>query len=290
MSNSIFVALLNRRIESFVSTYIEDSRSLFFKQDSLYHPGEYGRYREQTFKELLKHVINSNYDISEGFVITSKDHISTQCDVVVYEGEDTPLLRNDISQFFTIESVLSIGEIKSDLSKAQFKDALKKLAINKMLRNDASSTIKAKRGSFIEYEQLVSFLVCKKLNFDISTIDFDELYNGIEHQYRHNAILSLEQGVWTYILRFKDFPEPMRSHTESIGIKMDSSVIYEHPIHGENDSIYFCENSFFNYDEMNIYNHIRKFLLIIGTAIERTNLYNSEMLLYLDELTDEIFI
>jgi hypothetical protein len=126
MGNKIFETILNRKIENFVSTFVEDSRSIFFNENlQLFHPGEYGKYRENSIKDLLQ--VLTKYRVSDGFIITSKNNQSTQCDIVIYDNSDFPVLENNFTQFFSIESVIAIGEVKSTLNKRDFSLTLKKL-------------------------------------------------------------------------------------------------------------------------------------------------------------------
>lgn len=118
----IFRTILERKIDVFVGTYSDDGNSLFKNKDTgkLIHPGEYGMYREQTFKELLRVITCKDMDISDGFIITSKDEISTQCDIVIYNHNAIPLIDNGIEKFYPIEEVNGIEEVKSDLSYKDF--------------------------------------------------------------------------------------------------------------------------------------------------------------------------
>ena len=197
MSSKIFQTILDRKIEDFIHSFVIDAKSIFYKDEKLFHPGEYGKFRENTLKELLKFLIPTSFQIGEGFVITSNDNVSTQCDIVIYDNENLPLLNDGIYQFYTIESTLAIGEVKSDLNKTQFKDALKKLAKNKMLQDDRIKNIKRRRIQEKEREHLFTFLICRKFQFE-GKVDFNEIYGDIPQKYWHNSILSIEDGIFHY--------------------------------------------------------------------------------------------
>lgn len=76
MSSRIYEQIFQRLIQQFVGTFSEDSDAIF-KDDrnKLIHPGEYGRYREEACKNILRLLLDKSVDISDGFVITSKDTI-----------------------------------------------------------------------------------------------------------------------------------------------------------------------------------------------------------------------
>ncbi|MCG1037020.1 DUF6602 domain-containing protein [Polaribacter sargassicola] len=213
MANRIFKNLLNAEIENFKSSFSNTSHELFYDNEKkkLIHPGEFGTYRERTLLPFLKMIMPQRLTINTGFLITPKDNISSQCDLVIYDSKSTPLIKDNQNQtFFPIETVVGVGEVKSNLSKTEFKKALNKLARNKKLRNDISEN----NPSFIKrdmnligsidlkrniYDNIFSFLICEKLNFDLSEINFDKVYDDdIEQEYKHNLILSVKDGIFLY--------------------------------------------------------------------------------------------
>ena len=203
MSSYIFKTLLQRQIDNFIDTYGQDSNSLFKdKEGRLIHPGEYGMYREECFKRLLQVILDKDYAVSDGFVINSDDKVSTQCDVLVHKYNSKPLIDGSYAKFFPVEDIVAICEIKSNLNKSNFKDALRKLASNKML-GDSRKIVKHRPEVEVgNYYPIPSFLICNKLNFNLNEINFLDIYEGIPKAYWHNCILSLEDAVITYELAF----------------------------------------------------------------------------------------
>lgn len=133
--NEIFEKLMYSKIERFVHDYANLSRSVFVNtKGNLIHPGEFGMYREQIVKELLKPFLPEKFDIGTGFIITSKNRISTQCDLIIYDKENSPIIENAEQRFFPVECVVGVIEIKSNLSKSDFKKAVSKLSKIKKLR------------------------------------------------------------------------------------------------------------------------------------------------------------
>lgn len=278
MSNKIFQIILDRKIEYFIQSFVNDAKSIFYKGNKLFHPGEYGKFRESTLKELLKMIIPTSLQIGEGFVITSNDKVSTQCDIVIFDAENLPLLNDGIYQFYTLESTLAIGEVKSDLNKTQFKDALVKLAKNKMLQDDRIQNIKRKGINQKEREHLFTFLICRKLTFD-RKIDFNEIYGDIPQKYWHNCILSIEDGIYHYVFPVLTFSEKLKEHYLKI-LGMNPFLYWDYPIHQEDEVEYPCIPYFTALKYLDKENHIICFLKSIVNSLDTMTTYKTEFLSY----------
>lgn len=212
MPNKIFDSLLIEKINHFKSSFSSTSKEVFYDDEKkrIFHTGEYGTYREAIVRDLLRFIIPRTLDISTGFLITSLDDVSTQCDVIIFDSNMTPIYEEgDRQRFFPIESVHGIGEVKSTLSKSDFKAALNKLAKNKALseRMIGNPTIirKSPPGDYDPvnhaYDIIPSFLICQKLDFDISKIELEvsSFYDvDIEIRHRHNLVLSIDDGLLVY--------------------------------------------------------------------------------------------
>lgn len=137
MANHIFQELMKEEARKLMLEFSSTAKSIFVNPDGkLYHSGEYGMYREAVIKEFLQFFTPGYYDISEGFIITPNNKISTQCDIIIYDRENTPLIQNgDKQRFFPVETVVGLEEVKSILSKNDFKKAINKLVKNKALRS-----------------------------------------------------------------------------------------------------------------------------------------------------------
>jgi hypothetical protein len=278
MSNKIFQTILDRKIEYFVQSFVIDAKSIFYKDDKLFHPGEYGKFRESTLKELLKLVIPTSLQIGEGFVITSNDKVSTQCDVVIFDNENLPLLNDGIYQFYTIESTLAIGEVKSDLNKTQFKDALIKLAKNKMLQDDRIENIKKRKSNSKENEHLFTFLICRKFQFGCK-IDFSDIYEDIPQKYWHNCILSIEDGIFHYNFPVLNLSQKLKEHYMKI-LGMNLNLFWDYPIHQEDEIEYLCFQSFTPVNLSDKQKHIIFFIKCIINSLDTKTTYNTEFLSY----------
>lgn len=291
VGNKIFKTIIERKIDIFANTFARDSKSIFKNDTKLIHPLEYGMYREKCFKELLELIVNKQAAVADGFIITALEDISTQCDIIIYQSNVIPLIDNNIAKFFPIEIVNGIGEIKSDLSKRDFKDALQKLARNKMLTEKRKGSVATSKGTFGEYDYLITFLVCNKLSFDITSIDYNEIYEQIPRAYWHNAILSLEDGLLTYNLNFKELPKPMKDNFIAKRGNIEAKpVIWEYPVHIENREVYNCSPKLIKSDENNIYSHVIDFLTILKAGLDVQKQFNFDFVEYLDLGGEGIFL
>jgi hypothetical protein len=211
MSSRIFQSILDEKISLFRFAFQQTSNSIYWddKNNRLIHAGEYGMYREAICKELLRLFIPIRLDIGNGFLINSRGQNGTQCDIVVFDKNATPLIENnDRQRFFPVETVCAIGEIKSDLDKNGLKEAINKLARNKSLREGMFDPVPLKRdrlGKYdpqgFSYDNIFSFIICNKLTFDISSLpeEIDGFYDTTTNPWlKHNLILSIEDGILLY--------------------------------------------------------------------------------------------
>lgn len=280
MGNRIFETVLNRKIEIFASTFIEDSASIFFEENKLIHPGEYGKYRENSLKELLRHI--TKHKVSDGFIITPDDKVSTQIDIVIFKNDEAPILEKNYIDFFSVESVIAIGEVKSTLDRTAFIDTIRKLATNKQLHQSRKGKCLKKEYNGPEHDEIISFLVCKTTSFDISTLNFDEIYIGIEQKYRHNFILDLDKGLIGYEFPFKNLnADDTNVFVQNKG-NIDATVWYEYPNLTFNNNLYKCKDIYHPIQTDKKYNHIHLFLTKLTQTIEYKNLYSTELLNYLN--------
>lgn len=218
-SDNALSTLLDEKIRSFVALFIDSSRRLFVDERGiLVHSLEFGMYRERIVSDFLKLFTPERMGLDTGFVVNSNGRISTQCDIIIYDKTVTPLIRDDqFQRFFPIESVCAVGEIKSHLSLAELKKALRKLAKLKSLRDSLDKpsyayTLKSGglHGSKFEPErdeldQIFTFLICESFSFDVQhhLQEIVSCYNEeLPHHpfcHRHNVILSLRDGVLAYL-------------------------------------------------------------------------------------------
>ncbi|MBF5093730.1 hypothetical protein F1643_03700 [Azospirillum sp. INR13] len=243
--NPIIEKLAREHAASFRRNFLELSRDLFENATTgkLYHPGEFGGYRERLLKRMLLSFLPSHFACSEGFVIGHTSKVdpasrSTQCDVIVYDENETPKLETgDLRRFFPVETVYGVGEIKSVVEAKRFEEILDKLSKVKRMRVDPPPVVyptkpthmvmqffqlhqafvdegferrAAARMAYDVFEHpaqnIVTFLVCERIEFsggdNLSSLMKRVVSTspGGDEQFamRHNMILSIEDGYQSY--------------------------------------------------------------------------------------------
>ena len=247
--NKRYINLLDEIWENFKRLY-KSSRNIYEDEDKanrLIHPEEYGKYREDACKYFLSNVLPKKYGISDGFIITSDNKVSTQCDIIIYDEMNTPILKNEVGiKFFPIESVVGIGEVKSIINMDDLTKAAIKLANNKMLKE---------QGDSIDKVDVFTFIICERIN-NIKNNNFKitNMYDGIGRLYWHNVILSLDDGLFTYSIDKKDYKNKKKNIKQEIRTEIERSMnnfFYNSIVYGIN-----CEHFFNNDSKERYYNFI----------------------------------
>ena len=220
---NILEQLITGRIKEFRDDFCDEARSLFFdeKKRKLIHPGEFGNYRERITRQFLSYFLPSRFSMNDGFVLNSSGEVSTQCDIVIYDSEETPAIQTDqLQRFYPIETVYAVGEVKSVLSLNDFEEALQKLMKTKKMRQGLKIRFPVKPSNIKneeldlenrEYHNIVSFMVCQKFAFNPLDLNgkFNCIYNNLNTvPFRHNFILSIEDGLLSYSTRWQEMVDP----------------------------------------------------------------------------------
>lgn len=266
MASDILRKIIEQKVDVFASLFGNDANKLFKRDEKLIHPLEYGMYRERCAKELLELVCNRNIAISDGFIISSENNVSTQCDIIMYQRDTMPVIDNGITNFFPVEVVKCIGEVKSTLSKNELKNALVKMANNKKMfleRKGAQKPVYC----WEERNEIVSFLICNNLDFNFEDLDFDDIYEDIpDIRFRHNMILSLQEGLWLYEFDPDEAPEIMKKpFNEAFEAGQKPMWFFLHS--SVDDQMYKCNSYFMRADIEKVYEHIIHFLNGLNNAM-----------------------
>ena len=224
MANKIIDELIEERIDIFRSAFAQRAKVLFHddeKPNKLRHPGEFGTYREGITRDFLQSFLPQRLAIDTGFIVNALGETSGQIDLVIYDPSLTPPLESKNRQrFFPVETVITAGEVKSDVDKGQFKDGLIRLAKVKEMRsnlpNEASAAVRWHELARHEYDpegipfdQVFTFLICNRIKFSLRhDLNFpsilDEIYESVAYEHRHSSVLSIEDGLLHYIFEFPE--------------------------------------------------------------------------------------
>ena len=223
MANGIIDALIEERIDAFRSAFAQRAKVLFrddSKQNRLSHAGEFGTYREAIVRDFLQSFLPQRLAIDTGFVVNALGEISGQIDLVIYDPSLTPPLESKNRQrFFPVETVIAAGEVKSDVNRDQFTNALIRISkvkeIRSTLTDEASAAVRWHGLGTTEYDpdkipfdQVFTFLICNRFAFPLRNVLFpstlNDIYKSVTYAHRHSSILSLEDGLLHYT---SEFPE-----------------------------------------------------------------------------------
>ncbi len=97
-------------------------------QAQIRHMGERGSEREAVLKSFLSAYLPTRYGISSGEIVDYEGNTSHQCDLIIYDHYNCPLLLagRDV-RIFPAESVLAVIEVKSVLSAREIEDSIVKI-------------------------------------------------------------------------------------------------------------------------------------------------------------------
>lgn len=291
MPSERFRTIFENHIKQFVGYFSEDANSLFLNdKNKLIHPGEFGKYREESCKQLLKFVLDKQIAISDGFIITSNNDITTQCDIVGYNAMISPIISDGIAKMFPAEEVSIIGEIKSTLSRTEYIDALRKLALNKQKILDGREGIGTGRFNSKTYDTIITFLLCSKLSFDYKNLDYEEIYVGIERRYWHNVVLSVEDGLFTYALDFSIASVIVQSELVNNKYSLENIASFPYPLYYFKEELILTRDNHIYVNLEDKYHHIVDFLVIVSTASKDLHIYAYDPIVYLGLNTTPFFI
>lgn len=111
------------------------------------HPGEKGRMNEQVVVDLLRQISPKKYSFGTGFIIDTRNDISPQCDIIVYDAfHNQALFGEATANVYPIECVYAFIEVKTTLNKIELTKTLN--AIEKIRSM-------AQNGKYYKSEELV---------------------------------------------------------------------------------------------------------------------------------------
>ncbi len=201
----------------FISSLGNELVSEFAKAGMGIHPCAVGSGREKSVKNKLAAILPAGVGVGSGFVIDSFGNTSKQCDIIIYEKNYAlRFIINDDEDFayYNCESVIAVGEVKSDASAADIKDSFQKFQSVRMLQRKSSdlniwrkylhgfTTQGTPQQAYSQqentYDQIFTFLVCKSFKTTFETIceKASEICKCKSEYF--NTLLSTEGDLITY--------------------------------------------------------------------------------------------
>jgi hypothetical protein len=277
----IFNRILVSRIDVFRQEFLRLSREIFRTTDGkLFHAAEFGSYREEITRDFIRMFVPARLEVSDGFILTRKNEISTQSDIIIFDPTKSPLIQSQNRlRFFFSDSVCGIGEVKSVLTRKGLEDCLLKLARQKETRGHPQ-----KAGSLYQEEaQAFTFVICERLDIkgDLNEV-IAEIYavGSVPSRMRHNILLSIEDGIAMYSVQGNlpvAFPDRNARANEFLwGCRPTRPL----PIVQEDDETAFLESS--NVLDSTV-DHIGLFCSLIFEAMKQSHTFDYRFADYLGE-------
>jgi Domain of unknown function (DUF6602) len=101
--------------------------SLEGDRETIYHPTSKGDASESQWIRMLCTHLPRRYSVAKAFVLDSRGSTSEQIDVVVFDAQYSPVLRDEGGVLYIpAESVYAVFEVRQELSRRCLKDAAQK--------------------------------------------------------------------------------------------------------------------------------------------------------------------
>ena len=195
----------------------------FEKAGKTTHPHSVGEGREKSAIKRLRDILPSGIEIGSGFVIDSFGNVSSQCDIIIYE-KDLCLKFNSEDErncYYNCESVIAVGEVKSDLNKKELEDSLNKIKKIKNLKRRVGdkrnfriylsklcaygAESEAYDQNKKELDQIFAFILCNSVLINHEKIT--ELIMESDNVYEYpNAIVSINGAYIGYAKQIANGP------------------------------------------------------------------------------------
>jgi hypothetical protein len=92
--------------------------------DLVDHPGERGRARENIIRDFLTELVPRGFGASSGFIVDASGAQSRQQDIIIFRREYHPVFAVGSVEFFPVEAVAAVLEIKSSLNASETRAAV----------------------------------------------------------------------------------------------------------------------------------------------------------------------
>ncbi len=153
------------------------------------HNGEKGTARENLLGEYLRKYIPEKFCFSKGTIVDYKDTQSRQVDIIIHDKFMTPYLVDmDSTKVIPIESVYSVIEVKSTLTKEELRKSIKNIAsVRKLQKKTVTGYAFPTAGLVFAYDSDASLETVYK--------NLVELSNEVEIDERISCVCILNKGI-----------------------------------------------------------------------------------------------
>lgn len=204
----------------YVRDLAEELVSAFSKANKATHPYHVGVAKESAVKEKLQSIFPEFIGIGTGCVIDSFGNTSKQTDIVIYESNICPKFcvnNSDDVNYYPCESVIAVGEIKSNLTLRELNDSFEHIvSVKKMMRRTKDSMSWRKYLSSLcidgvpeekylqkekTLDQIMGFILCEKIDSKVKTFvdNYLRLLEITPDYEVPNIVVSLQDGIFIYV-------------------------------------------------------------------------------------------
>jgi len=170
------------------------------------HHGTAGSEAEDLLIKFLNSHMPRRFAATSGFVVDMEDSVSKQCDVLVYDAENSPVYREGpTTQILPSDSIASVIEVKSNLDKAELEDAAEKIASVKRLKRSPVSNLDqpVNFSNFIVNNSLgVVFAYKAKTSLETLAMNLKEINKKLPRAHWIDVVVVLDKGMIGYALEF----------------------------------------------------------------------------------------
>lgn len=192
------------------------NKSSLIKEYFSIHAGENGKNKESLIVNFLQAYLPKRYSIGTGFVFDADKSLSNQNDIIIYDSFWSGILfPENVSQFFPIESIYGVIEVKSHLNINELKNTIQKASkVKKMTFKGVSRS-----DSYGIEEPLFSIFAYDSIDLKKLKQNLENLYKDTPLKERIDFIVVLNKGL-LYTGRYFEiatYGTPKSSYRNSLG-------------------------------------------------------------------------
>lgn len=173
---------------------------------SVPHHGTSGGEAEDILRKFLNSHLPRRFAATAGFVIDEQNQMSRQSDVLIYDAENSPIYREgESSLILPADSIASVIEVKSKLSKKELSDAVEKVAsVKKLIRSPITLMDQPVTFSDLILNSIfgVVFAYGSKTSLEALAKNLRDLNKKMPRSEWTDLIVVLDKGMLGYYVQF----------------------------------------------------------------------------------------
>jgi hypothetical protein len=174
------------------------------------HAGEKGAEVEEILKQFLNEHLPQRFRAGSGIVLDTDNALSRQQDVIVYDALSSPLYRYaPKTQIVPMDAVVSVIEVKSNLTGAELADGYAKVASCKRLKKRPmqAEELRTNRSGAFHGTTGIVFAFGSTLALETIIEHAKELNDEYDSELWPEIIVVLDAGLITYAIQYPGAPK-----------------------------------------------------------------------------------